>query len=60
MLIWLLLSQPPEYTTDTVMVLGTRLPPGFSEAMSSVWTMDSSWLSRLPWHFDKALLFSPG
>ncbi|MEO0191352.1 MAG: TonB-dependent receptor plug domain-containing protein [candidate division WOR-3 bacterium] len=60
MLIWFLLSQPPEYTTDTVMVLGTRLPPGFSEAMSSVWTMDSSWLSRLPWHFDRALLFSPG
>lgn len=61
MLLLLFLSQYPEYVTDTVRVLGTRLPPGFSGAMTSLWITDSAWISRLPGQsVDQALLFSPG
>ena len=57
----MLLAQYPEHTTDTVRVMGTRLPPGFSMTMTSLWITDSSWISRVPGQTaDQALLFSPG
>ena len=61
MILFLLLSHYPEYTLDTVRVLGTRLPAGFSGAMTSVWTLDSSWLRSAPWQSaERALALSPG
>ncbi|MEO0249609.1 MAG: TonB-dependent receptor plug domain-containing protein [candidate division WOR-3 bacterium] len=61
MLLLLFLAQYPEHTTDTVRVLGARLPPGFSGTMTSLWITDSPWINPLPGQsVDQALLFSPG
>ncbi|MGB9589640.1 MAG: TonB-dependent receptor, partial [Candidatus Hydrothermia bacterium] len=61
MLFLLLIAQYPEYTTDTVRVLGTRLPPGFSCIMTSLWITDSYWISRAPSQpVDQAFTFMPG
>ena len=61
MILLLLLSQYPEHTLDTVRVLGTRLPPGFSSAMTSVWTLDTSWLRSILWQSaERGPAFSPG